>query len=60
MIKIIVAQMGARWSRTYERSLMQWLLFDRVHASVLARIPSDFMPTAVLDIGCGTGRKSRG
>ena len=25
------------WSETYERSFMQWLLFDRVHRGVLMR-----------------------
>jgi ubiquinone/menaquinone biosynthesis C-methylase UbiE len=48
-----------RWSKTYERSFMQWLLFDRVHRGVLARISADFVPAAVLDIGCGTGRLLR-
>ena len=47
------------WSKTYERSFMQWLLFDRVHRGVLARIPADFVPTKILDIGCGTGRLLR-
>jgi ubiquinone/menaquinone biosynthesis C-methylase UbiE len=48
-----------QWSETYERSFMQWILFDRVHRGVLARVPADFAPTAVLDIGCGTGRLLR-
>jgi ubiquinone/menaquinone biosynthesis C-methylase UbiE len=47
------------WSETYERSFMQWLLFDRVHQGVLKRIPADFVPTNILDIGCGTGRLLR-
>jgi len=48
-----------RWSRSYERSFMQWLLFDRVHRGVLGRVPPDFTPSDVLDIGCGTGRLLR-
>jgi ubiquinone/menaquinone biosynthesis C-methylase UbiE len=48
-----------RWSATYERSFMQWLLFDRVHQGVLARVPASFTPAEVLDIGCGTGRLLR-
>jgi ubiquinone/menaquinone biosynthesis C-methylase UbiE len=48
-----------RWSETYERSFMQWLLFDRIHRGVLTRIPASFSPTGVLDIGCGTGRLLR-
>ncbi len=48
-----------RWSETYEHSLMQWLLFDRVHRGVLARIPAGFAPKDILDIGCGTGRLLR-
>ena len=48
-----------RWSATYERSFMQWLLFDRVHRGVLARVPASFTPVDVLDIGCGTGRLLR-
>ena len=48
-----------RWSETYDRSFMQWLFFDRVHRGVLARIPAGFIPTMILDIGCGTGRLLR-
>jgi ubiquinone/menaquinone biosynthesis C-methylase UbiE len=47
------------WSETYERSFMQWLLFDRVHQGVLARIPANFVPANILDIGGGTGRLLR-
>ena len=48
-----------RWSETYERSITQWLFFDRVHHGVLARVPASFSPTDILDIGCGTGRLLR-
>ncbi len=44
------------WSETYDRSYLQWLLFSRVHRAVLARLPADFNPSSILDIGCGTGR----
>jgi len=47
------------WSETYERSFMQWLIFDRVHAGILSRLPHDFDPADILDIGCGTGRLLR-
>ncbi len=48
-----------RWSRTYERSLAQWFMFDRVHRGVLKRLPEGFRPAGILDIGCGTGRLLR-
>jgi ubiquinone/menaquinone biosynthesis C-methylase UbiE len=47
------------WSKTYEHSYMQWLIFDRVQRGVLARIPTDFSPAGILDVGCGTGRLLR-
>ncbi|HTX91221.1 MAG TPA: class I SAM-dependent methyltransferase [Anaerolineales bacterium] len=48
-----------QWSETYERSFMQWLLFDNVHKGVLKRVPAGFSPAGILDIGCGTGRLLR-
>jgi ubiquinone/menaquinone biosynthesis C-methylase UbiE len=47
------------WSKTYERSFMQWLLFDRIHRGVLHHLPANFTPSHILDIGCGTGRLLR-
>jgi ubiquinone/menaquinone biosynthesis C-methylase UbiE len=47
------------WSETYERSFMQWIIFDRVHRKVLSLIPANFVPSNILDIGCGTGRLLR-
>jgi ubiquinone/menaquinone biosynthesis C-methylase UbiE len=47
------------WSETYERSFMQWIIFDRVHRRVLALIPANFVPANIVDIGCGTGRLLR-
>ncbi len=48
-----------RWSDSYERSYMQWLIFDRVHRAVLNAVPAGWQPGAILDIGCGTGRLLR-
>jgi ubiquinone/menaquinone biosynthesis C-methylase UbiE len=48
-----------QWAKSYETSFLQWLLSDRVHKAVLARVPTGFAPTVILDIGCGTGRLIR-
>lgn len=47
------------WSKTYERSLMQWFLFDRVHKAVLDMVPAEFRLVDILDLGSGTGRLLR-
>ncbi len=48
-----------RWSSSYERSLLQSLLFDRVHRAVFASAGRVEPPGAILDVGCGTGRLLR-
>jgi ubiquinone/menaquinone biosynthesis C-methylase UbiE len=46
-----------RWSRRYDRSPTQTLLFQPVQRSVVAALSSRLPHrAAVLDIGCGTGR----
>ncbi len=47
------------WSKTYERSLAQFFMFDRVHRTILGLIPPDLKPGDILDLGCGTGRLLR-
>ena len=46
-----------RWSESYDRSILQWLLFRPAHRAILGRIRgrSGDRPLRVLDIGCGTG-----
>lgn len=50
----------SRWAPTYDRHLLQRLIFEPVQKTVLdlsaAEVPS---PTAILDVGCGTGRLLR-
>jgi ubiquinone/menaquinone biosynthesis C-methylase UbiE len=48
-----------QWAKSYETSYLQWLLFNRVHRAVLAQVPAGFIPSVILDIGCGTGRLLR-
>jgi ubiquinone/menaquinone biosynthesis C-methylase UbiE len=47
-----------RWSRSYDQSILQWLLFGPSHRAMIARIRSRFgdRPIRVLDVGCGTGQ----
>ncbi len=46
-----------RWSRSYDRSILQRLLFGPSHRALIARIQASHAdrPLRVLDIGCGTG-----
>lgn len=54
-----------RWSRSYDRSILQWLLFGPSHRAILKRIgqyqnqapapTGAASPLRILDVGCGTG-----
>lgn len=46
-----------RWSESYDRSILQWMLFGPSHRAILRRLGDRFadMPFRVLDVGCGTG-----
>ena len=46
-----------RWSKSYDRSILQLLLFGPSHRAILKRIKAECgdRPIRVLDIGCGTG-----
>jgi ubiquinone/menaquinone biosynthesis C-methylase UbiE len=49
-----------QWSKTYEQSYLQRLLFDRVHTAILGAIAATGVaPSSILDAGCGTGRLLR-
>jgi ubiquinone/menaquinone biosynthesis C-methylase UbiE len=43
-----------RWSRSYDRSFLQYLLFEPTHRLLLAQLAPDVR--RLLDIGCGTGK----
>ncbi|HYT94338.1 MAG TPA: methyltransferase domain-containing protein [Gemmataceae bacterium] len=43
-----------RWSRRYDRSLLQKLLFKPSHRMILEALAPD--SRQILDVGCGTGR----
>lgn len=44
-----------RWSATYDNPTLQRSTYDPVHDAVLGAV-SALEPSAVLDLGCGTGR----
>ncbi|MGE3821101.1 MAG: class I SAM-dependent methyltransferase [Isosphaeraceae bacterium] len=46
-----------RWSESYDRSILQWLLFGPSHRAMLRRLTdvAGDRPLKVLDVGCGTG-----
>jgi ubiquinone/menaquinone biosynthesis C-methylase UbiE len=47
-----------RWSESYDRCILQWLLFGPSHRAMIRRIAdasSGSKPLRILDIGCGTG-----
>jgi ubiquinone/menaquinone biosynthesis C-methylase UbiE len=46
-----------KWSRSYDRSILQVLLFGPSHRAIIRRLKARFAdrPFKVLDVGCGTG-----
>ena len=49
-----------RWAPTYERHWMQLMIFQPVQETVLALAAAEVPnPTAILDVGCGTGQLLR-
>ncbi len=46
-----------RWSESYDRSILQWMLFGPSHRAIIRRIDAEHgdRPMRVLDVGCGTG-----
>lgn len=46
-----------RWSESYDRCILQWLLFGPSHRALIQRIKAVWSdrPIRVLDVGCGTG-----
>ena len=45
------------WSESYDRSILQWLLFAPSHRALIKRIreAAGDQPIKMLDVGCGTG-----
>jgi ubiquinone/menaquinone biosynthesis C-methylase UbiE len=52
-----VAQEFTRWSNSYDRSILQWLLFGPSHRVLIRRISevAGERRLKMLDVGCGTG-----
>jgi ubiquinone/menaquinone biosynthesis C-methylase UbiE len=52
-----VAQEFTSWSQSYDRSILQWLLFAPSHRALIRRIreATGDRPIKMLDVGCGTG-----
>jgi ubiquinone/menaquinone biosynthesis C-methylase UbiE len=52
-----VAQEFTRWSTSYDRSILQWLLFAPSHRVMIRRIheAAGDRQVKMLDVGCGTG-----
>ncbi|MFZ0961816.1 MAG: class I SAM-dependent methyltransferase [Terriglobia bacterium] len=50
-----------RWAATYDQSVMQRLVFGRIHAKMLDLLGRELKspPRGILDVGCGTGRLLR-
>lgn len=48
-----------RWSESYDRCILQWLLFGPSHRALIKRIglrqEAAAQPLKILDVGCGTG-----
>ncbi len=46
-----------RWSESYDRCILQWLIFGPSHRALIRRIRKMVgdRPARVLDVGCGTG-----
>jgi len=51
------AEEFTRWSESYDRCVLQWLLFGPSHRVLIRRIQAvaGNRPFRVLDVGCGTG-----
>ena len=51
------AEEFTRWSESYDRCVLQWLLFGPSHRVLIRRIAAvaGNRPFRVLDVGCGTG-----
>lgn len=43
------------WSKKYDRSLLQFLVFRRSHNMFMSNIMHDARKIRILDVGCGTG-----